>query len=399
MPQGAFEGVRVVEVAQWVAAPSAGALLADWGADVIHVEHPVKGDAMRGLTSAGGMEVDWLFELDNRSKRSFSLDVSRPEGQSVLYRLLEKSDVLLTSLRPSELERYRIDYPSVSRVNPRLVFASLTGYGRKGPEREKRGYDITAFWARSGFMATLREPDGPPVFPRGGMGDHISAIALAGGIAAALFARERTGTGQEVDVSLYNTGVWALSVDISCALATGQYPPLRKRSETPAMTNVYETKDNRWIYFAHLQQDPYWPAFCRALGLEGIENDERFNSIGPRMANNTELFNMVEAAMKKRALAEWLPVLDEHGLIYSTVQEATDIVRDEQAWANDFFTIAEHPTLGKVKLVANPIKLSKMPSSVKATAPQFSQHTEEILLENGYSWDEIAGLKEQGIIA
>ncbi|HUV52057.1 MAG TPA: CoA transferase, partial [Dehalococcoidia bacterium] len=226
-----------------------------------------------------------------------------------------------------------------------------------------------------------------------------TSIALVCGITTALFARERTGVGQEIDVSLYNTGVWVLSIDVSCALATGEYPPLRKRAQTPAMTNVYRTKDDKWIYFAHLQQDPYWSAFCKALELEDIENDDRFNSMVSRMINNDELFAMVEQAMVKRTMEEWVLILDKHGLIYAPVQDASDVVRDEQAWANDCFATAEHPKLGTIKLVANPMKLSKMPSSIRTTAPEFGQHTEEVLLENGYNWSDISRLKEQGIIA
>lgn len=399
MSERALEGIRIIEVTQWVAAPAAGALLADWGAEVIHIEHPVRGDAMRGLSNVGGMGMDWLFELDNRNKKSVTLDISKKEGQAVLHRLLEKADVFITSLRPSELERYNLEYSVLRKLNPRLIYASLTGYGRKGPEREKRGYDVTAFWAQSGFMASFREPERPPIFPRGGMGDHTTSIAMACGITTALFAREKSGVGQEVDVSLYNTGVWVLSVDMSCALATGEFPPLRKRSETPAMTNVYQTKDTKWIYFAHLQQDPYWSAFCQALELQPIENNERFTSMEGRMTHNDELFALVEAAMSKRTLAEWLPILDNYGLIYAAVKDAADIAKDEQARVNDFFATAEHPTLGSVKLVANPIKLTKTPASIKTTAPQFSQHTEEVLQESGYSWDDIARLKEQGIIA
>jgi len=388
-----------VEVAQWVAAPGAGALLADWGADIVHIEHPLRGDPMRGLSNVGGLAVDWLFELDNRNKRSATMDISKREGQLVLYRLLEGSDVFITSLRPSELERYNLEYSTLSKLNPKLIYAGLTGYGRRGPDRERRGYDISAFWARSGFMASIREPDMPPLFPRGGMGDHTSSIALACGITTALFARERTGMGQEVDVSLYNTGAWVLSIDLSCALATGEYPPSRKRSETPAMTNVYRTKDNKWIYFVHLQQDPYWSAFCRALGLEHIVNDDRFNNIQSRMIYNTELFDLVEAAIAKRTMEEWKPILDENELIYAPVQDAVDVANDEQAWANDFFATVSHPTLGTIKLVANPIKLSKMPSFIGTTAPQSGQHTEEVLLENGYSWSDIEQLKKQGVIA
>jgi crotonobetainyl-CoA:carnitine CoA-transferase CaiB-like acyl-CoA transferase len=395
----ALAGIKVVEVAQWVAAPAAGALLADWGADVVHIEHPVTGDSMRGLSNVGGLAVDWLFELDNRNKRSMTLDISRKEGQLVLYKLIEKADVFITSLRPSELERYNLEYAALSRINSRLVYASLTGYGNKGPDKERRGYDVSAFWARSGFMACIKEPDRPPLYSRGGMGDHTSSIAMACGITTALYARERTGVGQEVDVSLYNTGVWVLSVDMSCALSTGEYAPLRRRSETPAMTNVYQTKDNKWIYFVHLQQDPYWSGFCKALGLEHIEKDGKFSSMMPRMMNNDELVALVEQSIAKRTLEEWKPILDEHQLIYAPAQDPTDVAKDEQAWANDFFAEVEHPTLGKMQLVANPIKLSKMPSSIRTTAPQSGQHTEEVLLENGYTWDDIARFKEQGLIA
>ena len=399
MTERALEGIKILEVCQWVAGSATGALLAEWGADVVHIEHPVRGDAMRGLSNVGGMSIDWLFELDNRNKRSVTLDISRAEGQAVLHRLVEKRDVLITSLRPSELERYNLEYRTLSKLNPRLIFACVTGYGRKGPDREKRAYDVTAFWARAGFMASLRAPDMDPVFPRGALGDHTVALALACGITTALFARERTGIGQEVDVSLLNTGIWVQSIDVSMALATGEYPPYQRRSEMPAMTNSYRTKDNRWIYFGHMQQDPYWRAFCQALDLGHLENDERFSMLESRMAHNYELLTIVEEAIGKRTFEEWRPILDEHGLIYELAQDAVDIAQDEQAWANDCFATIEHPTHGVVRLVANPIKLSKMPSSIGTTAPEFGQHTEEFLLENGYTWSEIALLKEHGVTA
>ncbi len=399
MSQPALDGIKIVEVCQWVAAPGAGALLAEWGADVVHIEHPVRGDSMRGLVNIGGLTVDWMWELDNRNKKSATLDISQGEGQTVLHELVKNCDVFLTSLRPCDIERYNLEYQTLSEINPKLIYASLTGYGRKGPCGNTRGFDWTAYWARSGFMASIREPDKPPVFPRGGMGDHTASLALACGITTALFARERTGIGQEVDVSLYNTGAWVLSVDISAALATGEYPPLRKREESPAMTNVYETKDGKWIFFVHMQQDPYWSAFCQALGLEYIEKDERFSTHLNRMQHDAELFTIIEQVMVTRTFEEWIARLDQYELIYSPVQDAADVANDEQAWANDYFKIIEHPTLGEIKLVANPIKLSKMPSSIRTTAPELGQNTEEVLLENGYSWDEIAHLKEGGIIS
>lgn len=400
-PIAAMEGIKVLEVGQAVAGPAAGAILGDWGADVVHIEPPVRGDMLRGLMLVGGFpmsDLNYVWELDSRNKRSVTLDISKKEGQAILHRLAETSDVLLTSLRPSELERYDLEYETLSRLNPRLIFASLTGYGRKGAECERPAYDYTAFVARAGFMAIVREPDRPPVFPRPGMGDHITSLALACGIATALFARERTGIGQEVDVSLFNTGIWALGIDTMCALATGQYPPVRKRSQMVAMTNVYQTKDDKWIMMMHLQQDPYWSRFCQALGLEHIENDDRFNTFVSRLMHENELIPMAEEAMASRTLDEWKQRLDEYGLIYAPVQEPSDVAKDQQAWANDYFTTVEHPTHGEIKLVANPIKLSRMPSSIRTTAPELGQHTEEVLLESGYNWSDIAHLKEEGVI-
>ena len=397
-----LEGIKVVEVAQWVAAPSAGAILGDWGADVVKIEHPVRGDGSRGMKVIGGMpvsDVNYPWELDNRNKRSVTLDISKKGGQEALHKLIAKCDVFLTSLRPSELRRYDLEYETLSKTNSRLIFASLTGYGRKGPDREKPGFDYTAFWARSGLQAIVREPGRPPVFQRPGMGDHITALAIACGINTALFVRERTGIGQEVDVALFGTGIWTLGIDTMCALVTGQYAAMRTRSEMMGMTNVYQTKDGKWIMMMHLQPDAYWSMFCKALELEHIENDERFNSFLPRLQHEGELVPIVEESMAKRTLEEWKQRMDEYGLIWAPVQEPTDVAKDPQAWATDCFETFEHPTLGPISFVAIPMKLSRTPASIRTTAPELGQHTEEALLEIGYSWDDIARLKEDGIVA
>ena len=396
-----LDGIRVIEVAQWVAAPSASALLADWGADVIKIEHPVRGDGSRGMMVIGGMpvsDINYPWELDNRGKRSLTLDISKKNGQDILHSLIDKSDVFLSSLRPSELKKYNLEYETLCKTNPKLIFASLTGYGRKGPDKEKPGYDYTAFWARSGLQAIIKEPGRAPIFQRPGMGDHITALAIACGINTALLVRERQGIGQEVDISLFNTGIWALGIDTMSALQTGQYPPTRTRSEMMGMTNVYETSDGKWIMMMHLQPDPYWSNFCKALELEHIENDDRFNSFLPRLQHESLLVPMVEESMGKRTLEEWKSRLDDHGLIWAPVQEPSDVAKDEQAWENGFFEEVDHPKHGKVNYIANPVKLSKTPASIRIVAPEFGQHTEEVLLDIGYSWDDIANLKDEGVI-
>jgi len=328
-----------------------------------------------------------------------TLDVSTAEAQEVIRKFIEKSDVCITNLRPNELKRYNLEYETLIKYNLKLIYANVTGYGRKGPDQERPGYDYTAFWARSGFQSVVKEPDRPPIFQRGAMGDHVASLAAACGIITALFHRERTGIGQEVDVSLLGTDCWVLAFDIMAALVTGQYPAVRSREQMLSMVNVYKTKDDKWIMMMHLQPDPYWPKFCKAMGFEHLANDPEYSTLFARLVHEAELIPMVEQIMAAKTLEEWKKIMDECGLIYAPVQDPTEVAKDEQAWANDNFLKFNHPVHGAMTMVNNPMRLSKTPGAIRRPAPEFNQHTEELLLEFGFSWEDIARLKEKGLIA
>lgn len=396
----ALEGIKVVEVAQLAAVPMAGRLLADLGADVIHVEHPVKGDVLRVILAGQGVNVagsNYVWENYNRNKRSVTIDISQEGGKEIICRLVGKADVFLSNMRPFELEKFGLNYDSLSQLNPKLIYASLTGLGKRGSERNEPGYDQTGYWARSG-VAHMIIPSGiPPDCRVGAFGDNIAGMFLAFGIMTALFARDRTGIGQEVDVSLFQTGVTQLSWDIAEALVTRRDRPRVARKDQPnALMNAYQTRDRRWLLLVILQPDRYWSALCRAIEREDLEHDPRFDSFQPRLENHTALFSILEEVFLTKTLDEWKTCLA--GIPFAPVQNLSEVIADPQARANDFFLPFDHPTYGRIEVVANPIHLSKTPPTVRTPAPEFSQHTEEVLLEYGYAWRDIERFKQQHII-
>lgn len=399
-------GIRVIDAAQFGAAPSGAALLADWGAEVIHVEHPIKGDGSRGVQSAGGLgiykqaKINYIWELVNRNKKGITVDLAQEQGKGIMHKLVEKSDVFLTNLRPYEIEKFNVQYDILRRLNPRLIYANLNGYGQEGPDSNGPGYDSCAFFARSGILHQLAEPGTPPVMSRPGMGDNITGLTLFAGIVLALFIRERTGIGQEVNVSLFNTGVYMLSLDIQGALLTGGAISQERRKEAAnPMRNHYQTKDGRWLMLAMLQSDPYWSRFCQAIEREDLEHDSRFDSFQNRAGNNIEFIGILDKVFATKVLKEWKERLEKLGLPWAPIQTVNEVIVDPQARANGFFANFDHPTYGSLELVRNPIKLSKTPATIETLAPEFSQHTEEILLELGYTWEDIGQLKERKVIA
>jgi len=399
---GILEGVKVVELGHWVAIPSACAILSDWGAEVIKIEDPGGGDALRGMRSLEGVTMEpvhFVWELCNRNKKSLAVDLRREEGREVVYRLVKEADVFLSNFQPAVLERFRMDYTSLSRINPGLVYGVLTGYGRAGPDREKPGYDYSAFWARSGIMDKIGEPESPPPPQRPGLGDNTTAMLVAGAVAAALFHKQRTGKGQELHFSLFNTAVWALSIDIQVALAKGvEIPKTDRRRVKNPLWNTYRTGDGRWLQFVMIQSDRFWPRFCRAIGKPELENDPRFNSQEARERNCEELISIISRVIQSRTLEEWERILTEHELIFSRVQSVSEVIADPQARENEFFAEVEHPVTGRLRLVASPVKFSQNPPQVRSRAPELGEHTEEILLGLGYSWEDIARLKESEVI-
>ena len=400
-----LDGIRVVEAAAVYAGPIAGRLLADWGADVIHVEHPVRGDIARSESAkrigrAIMSDINYRLENFNRNKRGITLDLSQEGGREILRRVLEKADVFLSNFRPRELKKFNLEYETLARLNPRLICANVTGYGKKGPDRDLPGYEFTSYFPRSGMLHVLQVPGTHPLQPPLALGDNVAGLALALGIMTALFVRERTGVGQEVDVSLFQAGVFALSLDIAGALVTGQDRQQVEREDVAnVLVNPYQTKDGRWLFLGVSQSDLYWSRFCRAIEREDLEHDPRFASFEPRIENHVTLFHILEEVFLSRTLDDWKVRLNEAGLPWAPVQNLPEVINDPQARANDFFVPIDHPTYGRIDVVANPINLSQTRARVGIPAPELGQHTEEVLLEYGYTWEDIARFKGQGLIA
>ena len=397
-----LSGTKVVEVSSWAAVPSCGVWLAEFGADVIRVE-PIDGDPVRGVAQIGGFiplsDFNWAWELWNRSKRGIAVDLRQEQGRDIIHKLVAQADVFLTNLLPHIAERNRLDYETLRQLNPHLIYANITGYGLKGPGSGWHSFDEIAFWARSGIMSTLGDPDESLVPLRGAMGDHTASTSLLAGIALALYARERTGTGQQVDVSLLGCGCFVAGVDLQATLSTGEEIPRtsRKTADNP-LYNFYQCKDGKWVQLVMFQSDRYWSGLCRALAREDLEHDSRFDSHRKRIENNKELILILDEMIATRTQGEWTPIFHENGLVWGPIQTMTEVVRDPCVLDNNYIVEYEHFSRGKLKGVGCPIQLSQNPTKLPHGAPEHSQHTEEVLLELGYNWDDISKLKEKKVI-
>ncbi|HLY37688.1 MAG TPA: CoA transferase [Candidatus Binatia bacterium] len=399
---GPLAGVRVVELGIWVAVPAAAAVLADWGAEVVKIEPP-DGDPLRGLAATGLVpyqpDVNPAFQLDNRGKRSVTIDLRTEDGRAVAHALVRRADVFLSNLRRRKLTALGMDYATLREVNPRLVYAGLTGYGTEGPEQDRAAFDYAAFWARAGIMASLGEPEGPPPTQRPGMGDHMTGLGIAGAIAAALFARDRTGVGQEIRTSLYENGLWMLASDVQVAITTGYCHTPGGRAAAPnPLFNFYRTKDNRWLHLVMLQPDRHWAAFCRALGRDDLRDDVRFANALIRFQHCRELIAVLDPIFASRPLDEWARILDAEDCYWGRVQTVAEVADDPQAAALGAFANAELPGGRPLRVVRSPIGFGATPAAVQGPAPELGQHTEEVLLEAGYDWEQIARLKDAGAL-
>jgi len=364
---------------------------------------PPDGDPLRGLAATGLVpyqpDVNPAFQLDNRGKRSVVLDLRRPEGRAVAHDLVRRADVFLTNLRRQKLGPLGMDADTLQGLNPRLVYATLTGYGTEGPEQDRAAFDYAAFWARSGIMASLGEPEGPPPTQRPGMGDHMTGLGLAGAIAAALYARERNGRGQEVRMSLFQAGLWMLGTDLQTAITTGYYhTPGGRRAAPNPLFNFYRTKDGQWLHLIMLQPDRHWATFCRALGLEECAQDPRFESAMVRFQHCRELIAILDPLFAIRTLAEWAEVLDRAGCYWGRVQSVEELTADPQAEAIGAFAGVELPDGRRLRIVRSPVDFEATPAGPRGGAPELGQHTEEVLLEAGYTWETIARLKDAGVL-
>jgi crotonobetainyl-CoA:carnitine CoA-transferase CaiB-like acyl-CoA transferase len=397
---GPLAGIRVVELGFWVAGPAAAGIMADWGAEVIKVEPPT-GDPMRGLFStAAGVDVpiNPPFELDNRGKRSIALNLQHEEGRAVALALLERADVLVSNLRLSALERAGLGYDAVHAINPCLVYCSISGYGPHGPDRDRPAYDVGAFWARAGVAASLTPKGGEPPQQRGGMGDHSTAVAAVGAVCAALVARQRTGEGQFVAASLLRTGVYMLGWDVNTRLRFGRVDSPYDRHRLPnPVVNCYRAGDGRWFWLLGLQADRHWPDLVRALDRPALLDDPRFADIRVRREHAEACVAELDAIFATQPMAHWADAFERAGMWWAPVQTISEMIDDAQARAGGAF-IPTQVAEGAVDMVATPADFAGTPVTPPGMAPEFGQHTEEILLELGYDWDRIAALREAGAI-
>jgi crotonobetainyl-CoA:carnitine CoA-transferase CaiB-like acyl-CoA transferase len=398
---GAFDGVRVVELAQWVFVPVAGALLADWGADVVRVERregdPYRGLATQGIgTDSGGVNLS--LALANRGKRSIGLDLHHERGRAVLDRLLETADVFLTSFRPGALRRLGLDAQTITARFPRLVYARGHGYGVRGPDADLPGYDSSAFWARGGMAHVLTPPDREqPISQRGAMGDRNGAMALAFGIAASLLRRERTGEGSVVDVSLLATAMWTLSSDVLSALQ-GSRPrsPSGREAAVNPLVGTYQTKDGRHIQLVFLQGDRYWGEFCRLLGRGELSDDPRFADMTARNQNREACVAELEAEFASRTFDEWKDLLSRIDAPWAPVQAVEELLTDPQVLANGYIGEVSADGL-RYSLPTVPVQFDERPPALRRS-PEHGEHTEAILLGLGYTWEQITELKDAGAV-
>jgi crotonobetainyl-CoA:carnitine CoA-transferase CaiB-like acyl-CoA transferase len=339
------------------------------------------------------------FELDNRNKRSVAVDLRAADGHAFALKLIERADVFVTSLRLDAIERMKLDYPTLSGRNPRLIYASINGYGHRGPDKNRPAYDYAAAWARSGLMATIAEPGQSPPAQRPAMIDHAVGLGLAGAISAALLARERTGRGREVHISLFSMGLWMNASDLTVGLMTGRSPQSESRSQrVNPLWSSYRCADGRWIYFVMIQSDRHWPDFCRALDQPAWQNDFRFKDSTARAENCAALTDEIDRAVAARTSVQWGPVFDRCNLVWAPVRTDAEVLEDPQAEAIGAFATVDHPNIRGCRVVNSPIEFSGTDRQPHRAAPELGQHTEEIALQLGLSWEEIAHLKASGAI-
>jgi crotonobetainyl-CoA:carnitine CoA-transferase CaiB-like acyl-CoA transferase len=382
---GALADLRVVELGVWVAAPAASALLADWGADVIKVEPPT-GDPMRNAFGSLGIGKDFpnpAFAQDNRGKRSVVLDLRDPEDRHRFEDLLATADVFLSNLRPDALDALDLEPSSTVARHPRLVYCSVSGYGLRGPDRNRPAYDIGAFWARSGLSVQLANSEGVPLNARGGIGDHISGLAAVAGLLAAVLEQRRTGRGRVVEVSLLRTGTYVLGWDLSLQATVGKVARAEARhsNQTPLM-NSYRTADGRWFFFTGLEADRHIDAVCRALGRVDLLSDPRFADAAAIRRNRNEVIALLDEILAEETLEVWVERFDRAGVWWAPAQGPAEVLDDPQLAANDGFLEARNEATGETQWSVNgPVSFSDLPSRPAPPAPHLGQHTDEVLSE------------------
>lgn len=404
---GILTGVRVVELASWTFVPSAGVALSDWGADVIKVESLSGGDPARALV-VGGLaranakaDADFMLELGNRGKRSIGLDIKSPAGRKAFDQLLAEADVFLTNWRPSALERVRLTVEDVREINPDIIIARGSGSGVRGPDGEKGGFDAATYTARGGVANTFAIP-GYEHLPQQGpaFGDLQSGITLAGGVCGALFHRERTGKPSIVDCSLLAQAMWAIAPSIGAAEMFGvEQLPAWSTPDTVInpLSYRYKTRDQRWIQLVFLQPDRFWPGFCHRMGLSELAHDERFDSTMKLIANAKEVAAILAKVFAEHDLAHWQKALEDEPGVWEIVANPLEVLNDRQVEPNGLMVTNTDDQGRAYRVVAAPVQFNET-TPAPSRAPEHGQHTEEILLELGWEWDDLADAKDAGAV-
>ena len=399
-----LEGLKVIEMATYVAAPAAGAMLRDWGADVTKIE-PLNGCPMRrffeGMKSNVPIEGNPIFTLDNRGKKGITINTSDQKGADIVRKMINDADVFLTNVRPQSLESAKLDHKTLMKINPRLIYCSLTGYGLEGEEKNKPGFDIAAYWSRSG-MAHLTQRKGEVPLPiRTASGDHITAISTVSGILAALYERGNTGVGKLVETSLVRTGIYSIGSDMALQLKFGRVPSTKNRDQQiNPLFNFFKTKDDRWICLSPRAGGDYdMPKVVRAIGKEEWLNNDKFNSNQARRENASEFIKEMDKAFSNHTLSEWGNKLDAEDLVWSPVQNLKEVSMDSQAIASGAFSEVEDQDCSEsYKTVSSPVRFHNSDDGPKGPAPKLGQDNFKVLNELGIGNNEINSLIDEGVV-
>ena len=381
---GPLSGLRVIDCATYIAAPAAATIMSDYGADVIKVERPPHGDPYRYLSLVPGTpssDLQYMWLLDGRNKRSIALDLSLESERDVLRRLIATADVFITNYQPQLTRKFGVTYEELAALNDRLIYAHLTGYGEQGPEVDKPGYDMTAYWARSGLMNFIHLEGAEPAFSPSGFGDHPTAVALFSSIMLALYNREKTGRGMKVGTSLIANGAWSHSCLIQAALVGAEFPQRRSRNDAVnPLVNHYKTRDGKRMLFCLLDPVKDWHNLCRAIERPDLIDHPDCCTPASRR-NNKDFIAMLDTAFAQKDYVEWVRIFAEHDVIWGPVPDAQDVARDPQMEAAGVFAEFDHPTHGRLRTVTNPIRLDGFPQAPPRCAPKVGEHTAEILAE------------------
>ncbi|WP_420132362.1 CaiB/BaiF CoA transferase family protein [Rhodopseudomonas sp.] len=400
MDDGIFKGLKVLDCASFIAAPAAATVLSDFGADVIKIEPPGAGDPYRNLPNLPGYprsEHNYAWMMESRNKRSLALDLAKPEGKEVLRKLVAEADVFITNFPPPVRARLGITYADLAPLNERLIYASFTGYGERGAEADKPGFDSNAWWARSGMMDLVRaDEESTPARSVAGMGDHPCAMALYGAIVTALYKRERSGKGSEVKSNLMANGVWSSSVLAQAKLVGAEFQPRRPReSALNAVANHYRCRDGRWLILSLLNEEKQWPTLMRCLGREDLTDDPRFATKPDRHARSVELIAIFDEIFATRDLADWRKALDGNGLVFGVVGILDDIPNDQQMIENDVLVPFENNT---ILTINSPIWIEGSTKTRPRLPPAVGEHSDEVLRNAGYDDAAIKALRASGAV-